>query len=500
MRTATNTSPRGLALRWHSRGRRGLLPRRGRPALLVAVGVLAVGVLAFNLLWAPPAVARNASAPDRPSRPTATSVSHDSVTISWTGVSNSDITGYQILRRNRDTDARGAFTVIDEDADSLGTTYTDDTVSPSTRYAYRVRARNAHGLSRASRSARIETPAAAEPVPAKHDDGDTYLRGHQDPPWTGHTVDTIARTVSHSINSPGGELWYTLPSLEADRVYHFFPLTNSIGNTKFEIYDNTGAIVVQKGHEVAGQAFRWTDRGGGVINRSLRLYFIPETDGTYHLRVYSTQNKTGTITLRYQDVTLASSRGDSSGEDCNSNVFFVNCQLHAGEVVSGKIHVDDGTSSRWNVGLDRGSKAMSPTPNVTEPVSNVLLRTRHVQGVSPEGLYLRYMRDHGWRRPLFAALHQRPRYLRKEHHSQRWRHLVPEVHAGVDRVVLLPSQQPQPDERDDSSSNGYINWHLHHHLHLELVAVEASESGEVSTGFSGCAHTGRGRSGTTVTH
>ena len=36
-----------------------------RPALLVAVGVLAVGVLAFNLLWAPPTVAQNASAPAR---------------------------------------------------------------------------------------------------------------------------------------------------------------------------------------------------------------------------------------------------------------------------------------------------------------------------------------------------------------------------------------------------------------------------------------------------
>ena len=359
MRTATNTSPRGLALRWHSRGRRRLLPRRGRPALLVAVGVLAVGVLAFNLLWAPPSVAQNASAPDRPSRPTATSVSHDSVTISWTGVSNSDITGYQILRRNRDTDARGAWTVIDEDADSLGTTYTDDTVSPSTRYAYRVRARNAHGLSRASRSARIETPAAPEPAPAKHDDGDTYLRGHQDPPWTGHTVNTISRTVSHSINSPGGELWYTLPSLEADRVYHFFPLTNSIGNTKFEIYDSNGNIVRQKGHEVAAQAGTWTDRLGRVINRSLRLYFIPETDGTYHLRVYSTQSKTGTITLRYQDVTFARPRGDSSGEDCNSNIFFVNCRIKAGEDVSGKIHVDDGASSTWNDGM----KTITPTPD-----------------------------------------------------------------------------------------------------------------------------------------
>ena len=55
---------------------------------------------------------------------------------------------------------------------------------------------------------------------------------------------------------------------------------------------------------------------------------------------------------------FASSRGDSSGEDCNSNIFFVNCQIKsAGEDVSGKIHVDDGPSSTWNDGMER----ISPT-------------------------------------------------------------------------------------------------------------------------------------------
>ena len=204
------------------------------------------------------------------------------------------------------------------------------------------------------------TLAAPEPAPAKPDNGDTYLRGHQDPPWTGHAVNTISRTRRDSINSPGDELWYELLSLDADRVYHFFPLTNSIGNTKFEIYDSNGNIVRQKGHEVAAQAGTWTDRLGRVINRSLRLYFIPETDGTYHLRVYSTQSKTGTITLRYQDVTFARSRGDSSGEDCNSNIFFVNCRIKsAGLAVSGKIHVDDGAGSTWNDGME----PISPTPD-----------------------------------------------------------------------------------------------------------------------------------------
>ena len=94
-----------------------------------------------------------------------------------------------------------------------------------------------------------------------------------------------------------------------------------------------------------------------VRNRNLRLYFISETDSDYHLRVYSTQNRTGTIVLRYKDETLTS-RGDSSGEDCNSNIFFVNCHIKSeGAAVSGKINVDDGPGSRWNVGL----QTMRPT-------------------------------------------------------------------------------------------------------------------------------------------
>ena len=125
---------------------------------------------------------------------------------------------------------------------------------------------------------------------------------------------------------------------------------------------------------MAAQAGKWTDRLGRVINRSLRLYFIPETDGTYHLKVYSTVNDTGTITLRYQDETpfklydetfesyetIDVSRGDSSGADCNSNIFFVNCWIKsAGEDVEGKIHVDDGPSSTWTDGL----QTITPTPD-----------------------------------------------------------------------------------------------------------------------------------------
>ena len=59
----------------------------------------------------------------------------------------------------------GDFTTIEDDTGTNATTYTDDTVAPSTRYAYRVKARNAHGLSQRSKSVRATTPAEPEPTP-----------------------------------------------------------------------------------------------------------------------------------------------------------------------------------------------------------------------------------------------------------------------------------------------------------------------------------------------
>ena len=124
--------------------------------------VAAVAVLPF-FAW--PASAQSDSPPDKPARPTADAVSHDSITFSWADPGDSSITGYQVLRRNRDTDAVGDFTTIEDDTGANATTYTDDTVAPSTRYAYRVKARNAHGLSQRSKSVRATTPAEAEPTP-----------------------------------------------------------------------------------------------------------------------------------------------------------------------------------------------------------------------------------------------------------------------------------------------------------------------------------------------
>ena len=152
------------------------MPKVAKAAVLVMLAILTVGsgygfadgVVAAEKFAAPEDLsassAPSSSPPGRPARPTVGAVSHDSVTISWADPGDSSITGYQVLRRNRDTDAKGNFTIIEDDTGTAATTYTDDSVAPSTRYGYRVKARNAHGLSPRSRSVRADTPAEPEPA------------------------------------------------------------------------------------------------------------------------------------------------------------------------------------------------------------------------------------------------------------------------------------------------------------------------------------------------
>ena len=102
--------------------------------------------------------------PAAPSRPTIESVAHNSVTIAWDDPGDTSINGYQVLRRNPAIHDPGVFDVIEDDTGSSDTRYTDTTVSPETTYRYRVKARNAHGLSERSQpAARFTTPA--DPTP-----------------------------------------------------------------------------------------------------------------------------------------------------------------------------------------------------------------------------------------------------------------------------------------------------------------------------------------------
>ena len=89
-------------------------------------------------------------------------VSHDLVRLSWDDPGDATISGYQILRRLRDHSPVGVFEVLIEDTGSAATSYVDRQVQPETRYNYRIKARNAAGLSQRSNFVRADT--AAEPA------------------------------------------------------------------------------------------------------------------------------------------------------------------------------------------------------------------------------------------------------------------------------------------------------------------------------------------------
>ena len=90
-------------------------------------------------------------------------VAHDAVSLTWDDPGDASITGYQILRRNRDTSAAGVFEVHVEDTGSTATSYVDRDVTPETRYNYRVKARNESGLSERSYFVKTDTPSAPAP-------------------------------------------------------------------------------------------------------------------------------------------------------------------------------------------------------------------------------------------------------------------------------------------------------------------------------------------------
>ena len=98
------------------------------------------------------ATAALAGEPEPPARPVGLTgtVAHDEVSLTWDDPGDESITGYQVLRLDRDLHGLGNFQVHVDDTGSAATSYVDRGVAPETRYVYRIRARNADGLSKRS--------------------------------------------------------------------------------------------------------------------------------------------------------------------------------------------------------------------------------------------------------------------------------------------------------------------------------------------------------------
>ena len=126
-----------------------------RPSARLLAAALRGGLLCA----APRARAQEGSVPAKPTGLSAVAT-HASVTLAWDDPGNTSITGYVILRRDIVRQSPGVFTTVEADTGTAATTYTDGGVEPETRYAYRIKAVNAHGTSSRSGYVNVETPAA----------------------------------------------------------------------------------------------------------------------------------------------------------------------------------------------------------------------------------------------------------------------------------------------------------------------------------------------------
>ena len=127
------------------------------------LAVAAAAAILAQVVGGGTAGAQTSQPPERPTGLEATSASYSSVALHWGDPGDATIESYQVLRRFRDGseygDGLGApvFVVIVDDTGSAANTYTDTSVTPGTRYVYRIKARNAQGLSETSSFANAET-------------------------------------------------------------------------------------------------------------------------------------------------------------------------------------------------------------------------------------------------------------------------------------------------------------------------------------------------------
>ena len=271
--------------------------------------------------------------PDKPKGLEATAT-HGQVVLTWDDPGDDTITGYVILRRNRDTDRKGEFRELVADTGTAATTtYTDDTVAAETRYTYRIKAINGAGTSERSRWFHIDTPAAPAPEPANSPaTGDPTISGTAQVGET-LTADTsdIAdadgltnATFSYQWLADGAEivgatsLTYTLADTEEGRAIKVrVSFADDAGNEESMTSAATDAVAAEpsvppdkpKGLEATashGQVvLNWDDPGndsitGYVILRRVR---VNDTGGDFDVLVADTASAATT----YTDDTVAAS-------------------------------------------------------------------------------------------------------------------------------------------------------------------------------------------------
>ena len=94
--------------------------------------------------------------PKAPQGLTATAFEDGTISLDWDDPGDPTITGYQILRRDPAVDAPGFFPILVDDTGSAATSFEDTSTTSGIAHIYRIKARNADGLSKMSNSVRVD--------------------------------------------------------------------------------------------------------------------------------------------------------------------------------------------------------------------------------------------------------------------------------------------------------------------------------------------------------
>ena len=157
-----------------------------------------------------------ATVPDQPTGLVAT-VTHAAVSLAWNDPGDASITSYQILRRDI---TGGGSLGVHIDSVPTGTSYVDSTnVASSNSYSYRIKARNAQGLS-AQSAFRNVTTSAAPLTPINHtvDAGDVSWSFAIPQVSVTHVTPT---TADHTVNAGDVSWAFAVPQVSVTSAVAF---------------------------------------------------------------------------------------------------------------------------------------------------------------------------------------------------------------------------------------------------------------------------------------
>ena len=299
-----------------------------------------------------------AEPPDKP-RGLETTATHDSVTLTWDDPGDDSITGYVILRRIPGVDSQGHFNELVSDTGSAATTYTDDTVSAETRYTYRIKAINEHGVSERSRWSHIDVPAAPEAAEGDDPDGEgdgggapggPGKRANVSEPSDGDCPGDVSTTcevdvggsVAGNISSRTDFDWFRV-DLEAGTRYQIdlegAPTSRgTLPDPSLELRDTDGS------HEEENES-------SGVGDNAREIY-TPTATGTYYVAAGEVDGETGTYTL---SVIVLGANGASEADTDFPNNSMTTGRVEVGASATGNLST--ATDQDWfKVDLEAGKK------------------------------------------------------------------------------------------------------------------------------------------------